>query len=196
MNNLKQILGISLVSWFLFLILGFFLFFRAEMTLLIISYMIGFTLLISGIIPFIKNIMSKENSYFNLTFITSIFSMVAGLIIILNNRLIVSIIPLFIGIVLIINGIYKIQIAAFLKSQNYTKWFLNLIFAIIIIACGMIFVINPFSGAKAITEIIGIFIIAYTIFDIISYFFLRKTMKNINVYENDNIKIIEINDEK
>ena len=193
-HTLKQFLGISIISWFLFLILGFFLFYQAEMTLLVISYTIGITLLIGGMVPFVKTLLSKENGFFGLDFITSIFSFVAGLVIIFNNKLIVSIIPLFVGIILIINGIYKFQLASFLKSQNVEKWFINFIFAIIILICGILFVINPFSGAKAITKFIGIFIIIYTLLDIIGYFFLRRTVKNITVEQKENIKIIESKD--
>lgn len=194
-QKIKQLSGVSIVSWLLLLSLGFFLFFQAEMTLLVISYTIGLTLLISGMIPIMRELISKNNEYLSISFITSIFSTIAGLIILLNHKLIVSIIPLLIGIILMINGIYKLQISLFLKKQNYKKWSLHFIFAITILLCGILFVINPFSGAKAITETFGIFIIIYTICDIVGYFVLRKTFKNITVVEKDNIKIIEQKEE-
>jgi uncharacterized membrane protein HdeD (DUF308 family) len=122
----------------------------------------------------------------------------SGLIIILNPNLIASIIPILIGIIMIINGVSKIQFAAILKSENINNWFFTLLLAIIITCCGIIFVVNPFGGAVAITKMIGICIIIYSIIDMMDFLVIHKNVKDvkkeINGMKKDmekEIKIIE-----
>ena len=116
-KEFDRILKMSLVSWIAFIILGIFLFIKAELTLKIISYIVGGTLLLS-IIPLTKALISKDAVYTSYSFISEIFMVVAGLIIILNTELIASIIPILIGIVMIINGVSKIQFSLVLKREN------------------------------------------------------------------------------
>lgn len=190
-KEFDRILKMSLISWISFIMLGIFLFVEAELTLKVISYIVGGTLLLA-IIPLIKTILSKDGTYANYSFISEIFMVVAGLVIILNTELIASIIPILIGIVMIINGVSKIQFACLLKKENIEKWNITLILAIIITCCGIIFITNPFKGAVAITKIIGLIIIFYSILDMFDFLSINKNVKNTNkLKEKNEIKIIE-----
>lgn len=188
-KEFDRILKMSLVSWIAFIILGIFLFIKAELTLKIISYIVGGTLLLS-IIPLTKALISKDAVYTSYSFISEIFMVVAGLIIILNTELIASIIPILIGIVMIINGVSKIQFSLVLKRENIKSFPVSLALAIVITCCGIIFITNPFKGAVAITKIIGMVIILYSILDMFDFLFIHKNVKN-NQKETNEIKIIE-----
>ena len=188
-KEFDRILKMSLVSWIAFIILGIFLFIKAELTLKIISYIVGGTLLLS-IIPLTKALISKDAVYTSYSFISEIFMVVAGLIIILNTELIASIIPILIGIVMIINGVSKIQFSLVLKRENIKSFPVSLALAIVITCCGIIFITNPFKGAVAITKIIGMVIILYSILDMFDSLFIHKNVKN-NQKETNEIKIIE-----
>lgn len=188
-KEFDRILKMSLVSWIAFIILGIFLFIKAELTLKIISYIVGGTLLLS-IIPLTKALISKDAVYTSYSFISEIFMVVAGLIIILNTELIASIIPILIGIVMIINGVSKIQFSLILKRENIKSFPVSLALAIVITCCGIIFITNPFKGAVAITKIIGMVIILYSILDMFDFLFIHKNVKN-NQKETNEIKIIE-----
>ena len=188
-KEFDRILKMSLVSWIAFIILGIFLFIKAELTLKIISYIVGGTLLLS-IIPLTKALISKDAVYTSYSFISEIFMVVAGLIIILNTELIASIIPILIGIVMIINGVSKIQFSLVLKRENIKSFPVSLALAIVITCCGIIFITNPFKGAVAITKIIGMVIILYSILDMFDFLFIHKKVKN-NQKETNEIKIIE-----
>ncbi len=184
----------SMISWIIFIILGIFLFTKAELTLKIISYVVGGTLFLA-IVPIIKALLTKNVSYMNYSFISEIFMVTAGIIIILNPELIASIIPILIGIIMIVNGVSKFQFALALKSSNVKNWVFNLILSAIVISLGIIFLVNPFKGAVAITKVIGIFMIAYSIVDMIGFLIIHKNIKDIKevveVVKEKNIKIIE-----
>lgn len=194
-KEFDRIFKMSLISWIVFIILGIFLFVKAELTLKIISYIVGGTLLLS-IIPLTKTILSKDKNYASYTFISEIFMVVAGIIIILNTELIASIIPILIGILMLINGISKIQFAFCLKSENVNLWISTFVLAILITIGGILFLVNPFGGAVAITKMIGLFIIVYSVLDMIDFLVIHKNIKDTKemvkeVLKDSSIKIIE-----
>ena len=154
------------------------------------NYFIHSRSLLLSIIPLTKALISKDAVYTSYSFISEIFMVVAGLIIILNTELIASIIPILIGIVMIINGVSKIQFSLVLKRENIKSFPVSLALAIVITCCGIIFITNPFKGAVAITKIIGMVIILYSILDMFDFLFIHKNVKN-NQKETNEIKIIE-----
>jgi len=197
-KEFDRIFKMSIVSWIIFIVLGIFLFTKAELTLKIISYIVGGTLLL-GLIPIIKTLLSKEKKYTNFTFIIEVFMVVAGIIIIINTELIASIIPILIGMLMLLNGISKLQFSLCLKGENVKAWISTLVLSIIIIIGGILFLVNPFGGAIAITKIIGLFIIIYSVIDMIDFLVIHKNIKQVKETEpkqikNKNIKIIEEED--
>ena len=116
-KQFDKILKTSLISWLVFIVLGLFLVLKAELTLQIISYMVGGTLLLA-IVPLTKQLLSKDPNYMNFAFISQIFMVVAGFVIIINTGLIASIIPILIGILMLVNGVAKLQFAVLLKNSN------------------------------------------------------------------------------
>ena len=194
-KQFDKILKTSLLSWLVFIVLGLFLVLKAELTLTIISYVVGGTLLLA-IVPLAKQLLSKEATYGSLSFISQIFMVVAGFIIIINTSLIASIIPVFIGILMIVNGVSKLQFAYLLRRENIKNWTFTLILSIFILAGGILFLTNPFRGAVAITKLIGIFMIVYSIIDMIDFLIIHKEIKDFRETISDfvpskNIKIIE-----
>ena len=91
---------------------------------------------------------------------------------------------------MIINGVSKIQFSLVLKRENIKSFPVSLALAIVITCCGIIFITNPFKGAVAITKIIGMVIILYSILDMFDFLFIHKNVKN-NQKETNEIKIIE-----
>jgi uncharacterized membrane protein HdeD (DUF308 family) len=185
----------AILSWIIFIILGIFLFLKAELTLKIISYVVGGTLLLA-IFPLVKTLLSREVTYFSYSFISEIFMVTAGIIIILNPNLIASIIPILIGIIMIVNGVSKFQFAVILREQDVKSWLFTLLLSILIIALGILFLVNPFQGAVAITKAIGILIIVYSIIDMIDFCIIHKDIKKFNdtvdtVLNEKAVKIIE-----
>lgn len=194
-KQFDKILKTSLVSWLVFIILGIFLILKAELTLRIISYVVGGTLLLA-IIPLAKQLFGKETNYMNLGFISQVFMVVAGLIIILNTEFMASIIPILIGILMLVNGISKLQFAYLLKTSNVKNWVFTLVLSIFILVGGILFLTNPFRGAVAITKLIGVFMVIYSVVDMIDFLIIHKEMQHFasdssEIVTSTNIKIIE-----
>ena len=175
----------TIISSIVTIFLGILLFFQAENTLKMISYVIGIFLLVVGIASIIKTTTNKlVKLYINTSFMIGIFSSIVGFILLINPTLLTSILPFCIGGWMIISGALKIQTAFALKETSDDTWKKMLIYALIVLALGIILIVNPFGGAVFATKIIGIFLIIYSIADIVGTFMIKKEVK-------DTIKIID-----
>lgn len=171
MKTIKKLFGISIASSFIFLVLGLFLVFKTEGIINLISSIIGIILLINGGLSLIKYFKEDNNT---VNIIYGIVAILAGFILILNPTTIVSILPFVLGIYFTINGVVKLKYALDVKKYQKNTPVFMIIISILMIVCGGVFVINPFEGAIAITQAIGIYLIIYSVLDIINCFILRK----------------------
>lgn len=174
-NSLKKIYGINVTVSIVLLIFGLILFFKPETTINLVSTLLGIILIVMGGTSIIKFIGDK----YQMDLVYGVISCVAGLILILNPTAVVSVLPFVLGIYFIISGISKFKYALDVRKYNGRNFITLLIISILITVCGVLFVINPFSGAVAITKIIGIFLVIYSVLDIVNYIMLRKDVKTV-----------------
>lgn len=177
MKALKKLFGVSLVTSLIFLIFGIFLVFRTEGTIQLIASCIGVILLINGGFSLIKYFKYGKEDHFNVELIYGIVAIIAGFILILNPKTVASILPFILGIYFIITGVTKLKYALEIREYKKENPVFMLILSILTIVCGVLFIVNPFGGAVAITQVIGIFMIVYSILDIVNYVGIRKDMK-------------------
>ena len=188
-KRFKSMYKTSILFSLILFIIGLFLVIKSETTLFAISYFVGIILIIWGIVPVIGYFTNKETqSYLDFSFIIGIFALIFGIIVIINPSIIGSIIPLLVGIWMFINGITKLQYAIMLKKYN-TNSTSALVISIIILLCGLTLIFNPFKGAVVLTKLIGIFVIVYSLLDLVECHTLKKTVKDIdNTKEDNNFK--------
>ena len=180
MNQLiKRIFGFSIFSSIVFLILGMFLVFRTEGTINLISSIIGIILLLNGGFSLINYLRGDVDASYRVELIYGIIAIVAGFVLILNPTAIISVLPFILGIYFVISGIIKLKYAIEIKDNKAKAPIYSMIVSILMILCGILFIVNPFEGAIAITQIIGIFLIVYACLDIINYCCIRKDLKEI-----------------
>lgn len=172
----------SLVTSIVLMVLGILLILQSEVTIITISYIIGTLLIALGaiaIIKFIKNINSITREDLDIVYGT--VTIILGVIVIYNPEAIASIIPIIIGVGIVISSATKLQYAIELKENLSSKWKTTMIISVISAICGVILICNPFKGAVVIMQIIGGFIVIYSILDIISTITIKK---NVNAIHN------------
>ena len=194
-DKLKNMYRTSLFFSIILFFVGLFLIMRAETTLNVISYIVGVMLILWGIIPVISFFSNKDkenanNSYLNSGFILGVFSLIIGVIVIINPKIIASIIPFVIGIWMIINGVTKLYYSLMLNKEQKATVAIGISLAILV--CGIFLVANPFKGAEILTQIIGGSIMVYAVLDIVECFTLKKVMKGTaKPSSTTDIKVIE-----
>ena len=177
---LKTIYRASLIISILLFCFGLVLIFNSEGFIKTISIILGVLLLVIGILPvadFFRN--RKEISSNGVGLISGIFSIVCGLIFILNDSMLLVLIPVLVGVWMIINGVNKFRLAFALKDQNESTWLITFIYSIIIIVVGALLVINPIKGFKLVYSTLGIIICVYAALDIIDCLLIKSKYKQV-----------------
>ena len=177
---LKRIFRTSILTSVLLFLFGLVLIFNSEEFIKSITIIIGLILLIIGILPVASFFRyRKDDAITGISLISGIFSIVCGLVFLLNEDMLLVLIPVFVGVWMIINGVNKFRFAFALKDQEEKSWIVTFIFSILIIVCGGYFIINPVRGSKFVSETLGIIICIYSVLDIIDCILIKVKYKEI-----------------
>ena len=191
-DKLKSMYRTSMIFSIILFFIGLFLVIKASTTLHAISYIIGVMLILWGVLQLITSMTSKEkeSNYLSGMFILGVFSLIIGIVVIINPEIIGSIIPFVIGIWMVINGVTKLYYAISIsKIQKSTP---AIVISLIILACGIFLIANPFKGAEILTQIIGASIMVYSVLDIVECFTLKQIVKNVGkAAKNTDVTVIE-----
>ena len=177
---LKKVFNISIISSLLLFLFGLVLAVNAEGFIKSITVAIGVVLLLIGVFPVIDYFRyRKEGLGASVGLISGIFSIVCGLMLLINEDLLMILIPVFIGVWMIINGINKIQVSFEIKDLGEKSWIITFIYSILIIVLGGYFIVNPISGATTVTSFIGIILCIYAVLDIIDCIIIKVKVKSL-----------------
>ena len=176
---LKKVFNISMISSVLLFLFGLILAVNAEGFIKSITVAIGVILLLMGVFPVIDYFRYRKDGLgASIGLISGIFSIVCGLMLLINEDLLMILIPVFIGVWMIINGINKIQVSFEIKDLGEKSWVITFIYSILIMVLGGYFIVNPISGATTVTSFIGIILCIYAVLDIIDCIIIKVKVKN------------------
>lgn len=176
---LKKVFNISIISSVLLFLFGLVLAVNAEGFIKSITVAIGVVLLLIGVFPVIDYFRYRKDGLgASVGLISGIFSIVCGLMLLINEDLLTILIPVFIGVWMIINGINKIQVSFEIKDLGEKSWIITFIYSILIIVLGGYFIVNPISGATTVTSFIGIILCIYAVLDIIDCVIIKVKVKS------------------
>lgn len=184
-NLMKKFFRSSMITSLFLIILGILLIFQSELTIISISYVIGAVLVVIGvlaIIKFIRNTNKEIKS--DLDIVYGVVTIILGSLVIVHPQAIASIIPIILGICIVISSATKLQYSFELKANNNNLWKTTMSVAIIGAIFGIILLFNPFKGAVMVTKIVGFFILAYAILDMISTITIKR---NVTIIQNNMI---------
>ena len=178
---MKSLVKSSYITSSILILLGLVLVVKSEETLKVISYLVGGVLITLGIVAFIKFFKNSEkNVPDNFDIIYGIVTIVFGIFIIINPKLVASIIPFVLGAWILFKSAFKVAYGFELKGKNNPIWKTTLITSGISALVGIIILFNPFKTASIVFMLIGIALIAYGIIDIISTYQLKKNVADFN----------------
>ena len=178
LDKLNKYLNSGIILTIVFLLLGGILIVKPDISFNIISYLIGASLIVSGIYLFI--IDSKTKNIFINVFLYAILLTLIGILIILNPITLKVILPIFLGLWFLISGIFKIRLDIYMKDEPY--FILSLITNIITVICGVILLINPVESVSAITISLGIIIVVSSISSLIDIIIFKKNINSVVKY--------------
>lgn len=176
----KKIYRMSLISSIVFFVFGLLLIFQTEGIIKTIAITIGAILLVIGIFPIVNYFRNRDQGILSSAgLLYGIFSAVAGIVIIVNNNLLLTIVPVLAGVWMIINSVNKIQIAMELRDNKISSWLISFIFAIIILIVATLLIVFPARGAIIVSRTVGIFIVIYSVLDIADSILIKVLGKQV-----------------
>ena len=79
----------------------------------------------------------------------ALLAVIAGAVLLLMPKLVISVFPLVVGVLILLYGIAKLMQALEAKRGNAEGWQVRLVLAIVTIACGVFICADPFSAAAS-----------------------------------------------
>ena len=188
-KKINKFVDLSIIASIIFTIIGLCLIIFPDVSLNIMSYVIGGLFLIFGIYLFTINydsLILTDMIFFG------VMMVLLGVILIVYPKLIAQLIPIVLGIWSITDSIVKIRISLSLKDYDDTPWVLTLVLSIISMLCGVVFILHPLASSEVITTFIGALIMIYALSDIIDMFMFKKHINDVIKSFKKNIKVIDM----
>ena len=161
---LKKSGCIDVIVSIIFAIIGIFMIAKTDLAIKIISYILGGTFIVIGLIKIADYFLTKEKyDFFNYNLIYGIVAIIIGLITIFCSGLIESIFRIVIAAWIIYSGIMRLSLSLKLHTAEIDMWSISLILSIIMIIGGLYMLFQ--SGALILT--IGVIMLVYSIIDLI-----------------------------
>lgn len=172
----------NLIVSILFFIVGALLFSNSAGVVKFITYIVGALFIIIGLSKIISYYgMSKKLGISNNTdMVIGIVSIVVGIVIIFCSSAIEFIIRLVMGGWILYSGIIKLIYSFSLKELNATSWVYVLAFSLLMIICGLYIILKN----NLVFTTIGLFLMVYSIIEIIQYIILPKNI-NPDIIKNN-----------
>ncbi len=181
--------GFSLLS-VAYIVIGTVLLIWPDISVRTFCYVFGLAMIIYGgahlIMYFTK---SRMSSVMQPELVIGVVTVSTGLYILIKMEYMLEIIPFAMGIVSLLGCIVKIQNSLDLKRLASKRWYLMLIFSVILFLTGLVLIINPFDEqTKIVILLIGITLLLDGITNLIGIFWIGFVFKHLKRVDNTKVK--------
>lgn len=178
MKTLKEIKWDAMLSALLYVIMGVVLLLFPETTAKTLGYLIGAVAVLAGAVSMISYLLrDAHESYYRNDFVYGLVGIAVGCFVFYKVDLIISLVPFILGLLVIVSGCGKLQDVIDMKRLNYGNWAIMLAIAAVNVVLGIVLLLNPFSAAKLLFQVIGIGLIFSGVTDGFVTFYLGKKIK-------------------
>lgn len=138
----KLFTGIS----FIYLLLGILLILIPDLQMEYVCYGISLVLVVLGIVFIVKYfLMESYKNLYQYGFSIGVFLVIIGICTLLKNEQMAKSFQFYIGVCILLTAIVKLQNAMDLKALKDKVWSVIFVVAVVIMACAIVIMINPFS---------------------------------------------------
>lgn len=181
MENIKKAKISYIVISAVMIALGIVMFIFPFESMDVICYLVGALILAFGVV--------KIYNYFSRGFARLIFPfdlgfglllIVLGILIIIHPNSVKEFLPVLVGIFWIVDGAMQLQNYAEARALRLKGSFWLLIFAVLTCVCGVLLIIDPFEGFKALVYVIGVTLVIdglQNLFTAIYFAHFKKELK-------------------
>ncbi len=177
-EHIGHVKNVSIIISALAVIVGIVLLIWPGISAVTICYLIGATVILSGIIRLV-GYFAKDlyNLNFQFDFALGVFLIALGIILLCNPKNTVSALHLVIGVIILADSVFKLQTSIEAKHFGLNKWWMILCVAIICSLFGLLLIAYPFKMASLLIRIMGIAVIVNALENIFMVLYTVKIKK-------------------
>jgi len=187
LKSLVRSIKLRMVAAALLLIaLGVLFVLRPGSSGMIICYIVGGVLCLSGVVRFILYFTRDTVQTFgSFDLVSGAALLLFGGYILLRPEVLYGILTAVFGIILIVDGVLKLQYAIDLHRMKGSGWWAVLAVALLMAVLGIVALFNPFATMVTLMTFLGVVLIADGIVDILSISYLHVVAKQFGKAVND-----------
>ncbi|MDY3248953.1 MAG: DUF308 domain-containing protein [Candidatus Choladocola sp.] len=187
MNEVKEFRKSYIFVSALYVVLGIVLLARPTVSVKMICNGLGFLMIVLGITYGIIY-FTKDNleGFLQMDLVIGIICLAFGVFILLNPTFLASVLPFAMGIILLLGAVVKLQSSLNMKRLRFRKWYLVLLFAVLIVVLGIILLCNPFQQEKHMILYIGICLILDGMTNLVSMISIQVKVKKLAKIQKEN----------
>lgn len=171
---LIRIKNLSLITIAAGFIIGIILLVKPDESVEFISILCGATVIMLGVGAWISYFTKFRSTFLA---ILGTLAVVAGIILCVKYRSIISAVLFLFGIFVLVGGAVDLVSALEARKNDLKSWIISVVMAVITIVLGLLVIINPFNSVMALTRILGAGLIVYAVMDLITFIQIRKMVK-------------------
>ena len=120
---------------------------------------LGIALLVGGGLLIYSWYAARNLNSNVITLTEGILLAVAGLVVLVAPKLLISIVPFAVGAMIALNGIFNLAQAFDQRRESYAHWAASLAMSILTVVLGLLILFNPFSTMEMLVVAIGVIVI-------------------------------------
>lgn len=157
-------LGVALIIW-------------PATSINVFCYVLGGVTAVYGLWQVYRFISHRDERYSTLSLMVGIVALALGICFFVKPELFASILPFILGLYLIFDGVVKLQASIDIKKDGYEKWGILLLLAVLMIALGVVILLNPFQSAQVLITFIGICMLADGVINLFNAFVVWQHLR-------------------
>lgn len=178
---LKKETIINLITTIVFLVIGVILYINPITTISVMTYFIEALLVITGIVTIVNYVrVDVKYDVFSLGFVHGVVCILIALFLVVNPKIIVTILPIVIGIWMVFGSLTRMQVAIKLSAWGSKTSIWHIIFAVIMFLLGIVCICNPYTTATVIIKMLGLGIVIYSVIDMIEEISILSFIAKLN----------------
>lgn len=151
----------------------------------LIRWGLTFTLVAAGAYLIASDLSRSRRLTFISGSIVGAFMLVMGLVIAFHPA-ILDIVPILVGIWMIVSSVSSLRLASIFKDVSVSSFIATLMLSTLSIVAGIFLIVHPGIGNLALTTVIGIAIMVYSISGLIDVAIFRSHLDAITDYLHEN----------
>lgn len=170
------VLGIVMVIW-------------PGISVLTACMLLGIFCILGGIYEMVRYFkLGTAGVFFRYDFSSGIFSILAGIFLLLHPHGIAMLLPIAAGLYILTRSIQDLQTAFEMRRSHIGNWIIVFLLGVADLIFALLLLFNPFSGAKALTLFLGIALIVNSLRSLYLIYGISKVVKD---SRNDDVIDVE-----